>query len=166
MEIFKHLIENLNLKEHPEGGFYKEVFRSNLKIKKEFLQLKYKNDRCLFTSIYFLLYGNKFYAFHKLKSDEIWHFYEGTRLLIHIIENKYSVKTIRLGDDLENGDTFQTVIKSGHWFAAEVEDKNSYSLVGCTVSPGFEYDDFELGKRSRLIRLYPKHKKIIERLTR
>ena len=166
MKKFKYLIDILELKEHPEGGYYSELLRSNEIIKKKSLPSRYKNNRCFFTSIYFLLYEDKFSAFHKLKSDEIWHFCEGTRLLIHIIENKNSVKTIYLGNDIKKGDKYTALIKAGTWFAAEVENKTSFSLVGCTVAPGFEYDDFQLGKRDRLIKLYPKHRKIIERLTR
>ena len=113
-----------------------------------------------------MLSNKKFSAFHRLKSDEIWHFYEGTRLLIHIIENKNKLVTIKLGKDLSKGDRHTAKIKSGHWFAAEVENIKSFSLVGCTVSPGFEYADFEMGDRTKLIRLYPKHRKLIERLTR
>ncbi len=166
MKKFDYLIDILKLKEHPEGGYFAEVLRSNEIIEKESLPSRYKDNRCLFTSIYFLLYEDKYSAFHRLKSDEIWHFYEGTRLLIHIIENKNSLKSISLGKDIKKGDEYSALIKAGTWFAAEVENKTSFSLVGCTVAPGFEYDDFELGKRERLIKLYPKHRKIIERLTR
>ncbi len=162
----EYLIQKLNLKQHSEGGYFAEVFRSEEMLKPSILPKRYSGQRSIYTSIYYLLYGNKFSAFHRLKSDEIWHFYEGTRLLIHILENKQKLVTIKLGGNLSKGDTFTARIKSGYWFAAEVEDKKSFSLVGCTVSPGFEFDDFEFGDKVKLMRNFPKHKNIIERLAR
>ncbi len=163
---FEYLIKKLNLKQHSEGGYFAEIFRSEEVLKSSILQKRYSGKRSIYTSIYYLLFGNQFSAFHRLRSDEIWHFYEGTRLLIHIIENKQKLVTIKLGRDVRKGDTFTAKIKSGYWFAAEVEDKKSFSLVGCTVSPGFEFEDFELGDRIKLIRNFPNHKEIIERLAK
>jgi len=160
----ENLIHKLKLKKHSEGGYFAEIFRSEEMLKNSILPKRYSGQRSIYTSIYYLLYGNKFSAFHRLKSDEIWHFYKGTRLLIHILENKQKLITIKLGENLSKGDTFTARIKSGYWFAAEVEDKKSFSLVGCTVSPGFEFEDFEFGDKGKLIRNFPKHKDIIERL--
>lgn len=162
---YRFLIKVLNLKKHPEGGYYKEVFRTNEKISKQSLPKRYNGDRNLYTSIYFLLEGENISSFHKLKTDEIWHFYYGSRIIIYIIENKNLIKKIKLGHNVKSGDNFQVIIKKGHWFAAEVEDKKSYSLAGCTMAPGFEFEDFEMGSKKSLIKTYPKHKEIIERLT-
>jgi len=160
------IIRLLNLQKHPEGGYYSEVFRSDEIIGKKSLPARYKSKRCLHTSIYFLLKGNDFSAFHRLNTDEIWHFYSGSKILIHIIENKNRINTFILGNNLKAGEKFQIIVKKGHWFAAEVEDKKSYALIGCTMSPGFDFEDFELGEHSKLIRLYPKHREIIEKFTK
>ena len=160
----EYLIRKLKLKKHSEGGYFAEIFRSQEMLKNSILPKRHSGQRSLYTFIYYLLFGNKFSAFHRLKSDEIWHFYEGTRLLIHILENKQKLVTIKLGGNLSKGDTFTARIKSGYWFAAEVENKESFSLVGCTVTPGFDFDDFEFGDKGKLIRNFPNHKKIIEKL--
>jgi predicted cupin superfamily sugar epimerase len=102
-----------------------------------------------------------------MKSDEIWHFYAGSRLSLHIIETRNRrLQEVKLGADVDNGGLFQTVVKSGYWFAASVDDHDSYSLVGCTVSPGFDYCDWELGDIETLARMYPQHKSIIEKYSR
>jgi hypothetical protein len=154
------------MSKHPEGGYFSEVFRSNELHRKESLPSRYKGDRHHYSSIYFLLEKNNFSAFHKLKTDEIWHFYSGGRLLIYLIESKDKITKIKLGFDHKSGDKFQALVKKGKWFAAEVENKNSYSLVGCTLSPGFDFEDFELGDRNKLTKQFPIHKDIIDRLTR
>lgn len=154
----------LNLKKHPEGGHFSEVYKSGEFIEQD-LPERFKGSHSLYTSIYFLLYENEFSAFHVLKSDEIWHFYEGTTLDIHIINPEGKLQTVSLGKNFDVGEHFQYCIKAGHYFAAEVRDKTSFSLVGCTVSPGFEYSDFELCKRKDLILKFPFHKLIIDRLS-
>ncbi len=159
----KEIIKRLRLKPHKEGGYYKEVYRSN-----DFCLLKDKKNnqikRRFSTSIYYLLNGNDFSAFHKLKSDEIWHFYEGSALIINFFDKNKNLKKIILGE--KGKEHFQCVIKKGTWFSAEVKNKNSFCLVGCTVSPGFEFEDFEMGTYNKLIKIYPAHKKIIKRMTR
>jgi predicted cupin superfamily sugar epimerase len=159
-----HIIEKFNLIEHPEGGYFTEKFRSHEKINKG-LPERFQGGHSLYTSIYFLLKGNDISAFHILKSDEIWHFYEGTTLLIHTILNDGFVNTVRLGRKYNKDDVFQHLIKAGTYFCAEVEDKSSYSFVGCTVSPGFEYSDFTLCKRNELLNLYPQNKDLILKFT-
>jgi uncharacterized protein len=161
----KLLVEKLGLQKHIEGGYFSETYRSEVILKDFCFSDDIKGDRNLSTAIYFLLTGNDFSAFHKLKSDEIWHFYEGSSLNIYIIENNGNLKIIKLGQNVENDDSFQIIIKSGQWFAAELIDKNAYCLCGCTVSPGFDFRDFELGKREELINLYPQNKNIIKKLT-
>ena len=159
----KKYIKQLDLVKHPEGGYFKEVYRSGEIIRQKHLPKRYKSARNFSTSIYFLLEGKQFSAFHKLKSDELWHFYDGSTVLIYIIDNNGNLFLEKLGR--EKDCSFQLTIKKGNWFAAEVKDKKSFSLFGCTVSPGFDFEDFEIGNRDTLIKNFPDRKKIIFRLT-
>ncbi len=161
----KYWIENLQLSKHPEGGFFKEVYRSKEIISKKHLPLRYSSFRSFSTSIYFLLENDDFSAFHRLKSDEIWHFYDGSQLLLYIIDQSGKLTTVKVGNNPHQDEKLQVTIPKGCWFAAEVAVKNSYSLLGCTVSPGFDFDDFELGSRSVLIKKYPEQSDLINRLT-
>ena len=156
-------IKKLRLKKHPEGGYYREVYRSGEKILPAHLPKRYKTSRNFSTSIYFLLEGKQFSTFHLLQSDELWHFYDGSDLMIYIINPEGELITRKLGnsDDTE----FQIVIKKHCWFAVEVCNKKSFSLFGCTVSPGFEFEDFKLGKRELLLKKFPDYDELIKRLT-
>ena len=155
-EQAKYWIRKLDLREHPEGGFFTEVYRS-----KRYVHLpEYDGPRSVCTAIYYLLVADQFSFFHRIKSDEIWHYYAGSSLLLHIIEEKENgtrLMDIRLGSNFDNNEAFQVVINSGSWFAASITDNGSYSLVGCTVSPGFEYRDWEIGQMQTLSRLYPQY---------
>ncbi len=162
----KYWIEKLNLTKHPEGGYFKEIYRSDEIIKKQHLPLRFSGDRSFSTSIYYLLDKNDFSAFHKIKSDEQWHFYAGTSLSIFVISPSGDVETIVLGNDPDKGERLTAIIKKNYWFAAKPNDKNSYSLVGCTVAPGFDFNDFILGKREDLVKEFPQHSKIIVAMTR
>lgn len=157
-------IKQLQLKKHPEGGYYKEVYRSGELILPEHLPKRYKSTRNFSTSIYFLLEGKQFSTFHLLQSDELWHFYDGSALLLYIINQKGELAIKKLGRDEDC--ELQLTIEKQNWFAAEVEDKNSFTLFGCTVSPGFEFDDFEMGKRRELIKKFSHHKNLIKWLTK
>jgi predicted cupin superfamily sugar epimerase len=159
----KYWINKLNLQEHPEGGYFVETYKSE-----KFVNLpEYDGPRHAYTAINYLLVRDQFSSFHRMKSDEIWHFYAGSRLSLHIIETRNRrLQEVKLGADVDNGGLFQTVVKSGYWFAASVDDHDSYSLVGCTVSPGFDYCDWELGDIETLARMYPQHKSIIEKYSR
>ncbi len=162
----KRIVNKLELASHPEGGYFKEIYRSDDFIGKEFLPGRYTGKRVFSTSIYYLLYGNHVSNFHRLKSDETWHFYSGVPTIIHCLYDNSIYEQVKIGLDLEQNIFPQFTIKKGTWFAAEVSDKNSYSLIGCTVAPGFEYDDFELAERNQLMKLFPIHKNIIERFTK
>lgn len=166
MKKSKQWISSLNLKPHPEGGYFKEVYRSDEIINNTSLDTRYLGIRSVSTSIYFLLDGNQFSAFHKIKSDELWHFYDGSAIKIYIISEDGNLVMKKLGIALEENEVPQIVISKNHWFAAEAIDKNSFSLVGCTVAPGFDFNDFELGKKKDLINKYPEHKEIIKKFTR
>ena len=156
-------IKQLGLVKHPEGGYFKEVYRSGEIIRQKHLPKRYKSARNFSTSIYFLIEGKQFSSFHRLQSDELWHFYDGSTVLIYILDNKGNLSLEKLGR--EKYCSFQLTIKKGNWFAAEVENKKSFSLFGCIVSPGFDFEDFELGMRNKLIKDFPQHREIITHLT-
>ncbi len=145
-EKAKYYISKLQLKPHPEGGYFREIYRSGEIYFAEFLGSENIKNRSYITSIYFLLEGKQVSNFHRLKSDEIWHFYEGSAVKIHIINKDGKKEEIILGNKVEEGEQLQFAIKKEKWFAAEVIDKNSFCLVGCDVAPGFDFEDFELGK--------------------
>lgn len=151
---------------HPEGGWYKESYRSNETILGEHLPNRYTNGRNFCTAIYFLLEGDQFSSFHRIKSDEMWHFYYGFPLHIVIIDEAGSLQTITLGNRLDESDKLQYVVKAGSWFAAKPATKGNFALVGCTVAPGFDFEDFELAKSSHLSAQFPQHKKLIHQLCR
>ncbi|HID38000.1 MAG TPA: cupin domain-containing protein [Calditrichaeota bacterium] len=159
-------IRKLNLQKHPEGGYFKETYRSAEIIRREHLPRRFQGDHCFSTAIYYLLPGNEFSAFHRIRSDELWHFYYGSPIILYSIDQEGMLFKIKLGPNLEKGQLFQARIRAGNWFAARVLDTESYALVGCTVAPGFEYEDFELGKRQTLLQLFPRHKEVIKALTR
>ncbi|MDZ7624826.1 MAG: cupin domain-containing protein [Ignavibacteriaceae bacterium] len=160
----KQYIKQLQLKKHPEGGYYKEVYRSGEIILPEHLPKRYKQSRNFSTSIYFLLEGKQFSSFHLLQSDELWHFYDGSNVLLYIINQKGELSVKKLGRDEDC--ELQLTIEKQNWFAAELEDKKSFALFGCTVSPGFDFADFELGKRDYLIKKFPQHSALIKRLSK
>ena len=161
----EYWIKKLDLTKHPEGGWFKEVYRSEESIPKNALPLRFNGDRSFSTSIYFLLEGKEFSAFHRIKSDETWHFYTGTSLTIFMIDQKGILSQTLLGNNPENKEIFQFTVPKEYWFAAKVNDENSFALVGCTVSPGFDFADFELGKRNDLWKEYPQHGELIKKMT-
>jgi predicted cupin superfamily sugar epimerase len=160
------IIKNLNLTHHPEGGYYRETYRSDGKIKKENLSSRYSGERNYSTCIYFLLTSGSFSAFHRIVQDEVWHYYDGFPVILHLINPDGKYSNISIGRDIELGEIPQFVIPGGTWFAAEVSAGNEFSLVGCTVSPGFDFLDFELPGRQELIFKFPHLLDIITRLTR
>lgn len=161
-----HWIDKLQLTRHIEGGAYREVYRSSLSIDRQSLPDQFKGDRNMATSIYFLLKKGQFSAFHRIASDECWHFHFGDLLLIHEITPAGELVTHRLGSDIGEGASFQTMIPAGSWFASVPAEDSEYTLVGCTVAPGFDYADFELADQQALIRQYPQHSDLIRSLTR
>lgn len=165
MYSVKELIQKLELEPHPEGGFYRETYRSSGFVKNDSLSKDYNGDRNYATCIYFLLTSDKFSSFHRIKQDEIWHFYGGATIRIHLIDKEGSYSNYLIGKDVLNGENPQFIVPGGVWFAAEVVHENDYSLVGCTVAPGFCFEDFELSKRTNLISKFPKLTDIITRLT-
>lgn len=158
------LIQQLQLLPHPEGGYYREVYRSeNCFPNSNFNE--FPSGRSFGTSIYFLLENKNFSAFHRIKSDEIWHFYEGCALEIISIDPNGNLEIQKLGNHPEENECFQHTVKAGNWFAARLLKNNSFALVGCTVAPGFDFIDFELPSKEKLIHLFPQHSDIIQQLS-
>lgn len=160
----EQLISYYQLLPHPEGGYYKETYRSGAVI--DTGSNEFPGARSYSTAIYFLLQQQDFSAFHRIKSDEIWHFYAGGPLLIHVIDPAGNLTTIRLGRNADAGETFQAVVPAGCWFASELVAGAGFTFVGCTVAPGFDFSDFELAEKEKLSVLFPRHSDIILRLTR
>ncbi len=147
MKDSDYWIERLGLIEHPEGGYFRETFKSSDVMNMDALPDRYTGDRTASTAIFFLLKSGQVSLFHRLKSDEVWHFYTGSPLILHVLDPDKGYQQKYLGSDLENGQSFQIIIESGKWFGGTVLHENSYTLVGCTVAPGFEFVDFEVGRR-------------------
>jgi uncharacterized protein len=162
----KYWIDKLGLIAHPEGGYYRETYRASLTIAGEALPPQFTGPRLVSTAIYFLLEGNNFSAFHRLRSDEVWHFYAGGSIVVHVIGEKGDYSELLIGNNPDAGQVLQAVVKAGCWFASRVQDPQSFALAGCTVAPGFDFEDFEMAERSELVRRYPQHAKLIEQLTR
>lgn len=158
------LIQQLELSLHPEGGYFKEVYRSAEVISHVALPERFKGDRPFSTSIYFLLPGNTFSAFHRIQSDEIWHFYEGCSVEIFVISPEGELEIHKLGN---RGATpmYQVMIPKGHWFAAKATEADDFSLCGCTVAPGFDFEDFEMAECKQMLNDFPQHNDLIRKLT-
>lgn len=160
-------VEKLQMLPHPEGGFYKENYRSTEHIDLGCLPERFEGSRPFSTAIYFLITAGNFSAFHRIKSDECWHFYTGDPLWVHLIDNTTGAYSkIALGNELNGSAVFQAVVPAGFWFASETQPGGSFSLVGCTVAPGFDFADFELANRDALIATSPEQAALITRLTR
>ncbi len=160
------IAKQLGLQPHPEGGYYKEVYRSAGVIQQAAIDGVFSGDRNYATSIYFMLVGGNFSAFHRIKSDELWHFYDGDACTVYVIHLNGEFEAIRLGRDIANGEVYQAVVPAGAWFASECSNPEGFSLTGCTVSPGFDFADFEMAEREGLIKEYPQYAEVINRLTR
>lgn len=165
MVTAQQLITQYQLQPHPEGGYYLQTYCSNEKISANALPGRFKGDRYFSTAIYFLLEGERFSAFHRIQSDELWHFYTGIGLEIYVIHPGGKGEVLKLGNDLKNGYSFQQVVPAGCWFASKPVDETGFSFVGCTVAPGFDFADFEMGERDELIKEYPEHEEWISGLT-
>lgn len=159
------LINQYGLEKHPEGGYYKETYRSEGMISSNALDSQFDGDRHYSTAIYFLLPSGAKSKLHKIKSDEIWHFYMGSPLNIVQIHPDGQVEDVMLGQNIDQGSRVQHVVPAGCWFGAYPYVDDSFSFVGCTVAPGFDFEDFEMGDRSMLVQEFPHAKAIIEKLT-
>ena len=153
----QRLIADLRLAPHPEGGYFRETFRSRDRV-----TTARGTSRSALTTILFLLTGEMFSAFHRLTSDETWHFYRGDALTIEIIDAAGRYERRMLDAD----GPWQTAVNAGAHFASQVENPLGYALVGCDVAPGFEFADFFLATRAVLMSAYPQHAGIISKFTR
>lgn len=162
----QQFIQQFNLQPHPEGGWYKETYKCKEQVEAKALPNRFNGGRAFSTAIYFLLEQGNFSAFHKIKSDECWHFYAGDPLLIYVLQSNGELDIICLGSDIENGQLFQYVVPANCWFASRPAPESDFCFVGCTVSPGFDFADFELAETATLSALYPLHQSIIKVLCR
>lgn len=162
----QELIQQYQLYPHPEGGWYRETYRSHEAISQNALPERFTGSRAFSTAIYFLLEQGHFSTFHKIKSDECWHFYAGDPLYIYVIQQNGTLDIIQLGNDIYKGQLFQYVIPANCWFASRPASQSSFCFSGCTVAPGFDFADFEMADAKALTTLYPQHKAIIKELCR
>jgi predicted cupin superfamily sugar epimerase len=156
----KYWIEKLQLLPHPEGGFYKETYRSEEELAETLLPNRYEGARNFQTGIYFLILSDNPSHFHRLSSDELWFFHTGSPIRIHLLMPDGRYQTILL----DGKSNWQAILLKGTWFAAEVVENNSFGLISCTVAPGFDFRDFEMAKAEELVISYPEHEVIIRRL--
>ena len=150
------LIKRFGLVAHPEGGYYRESYRSDGIIPQSGLPERFTGSRHFSTAIYFLLEQGQYSRLHRIRSDEIWHFYLGGPLRLAMIHPDGKTDEIILGQDIAAGQTLQYVVPAGVWFGATPCAETDFSFVGCTVAPGFDFADFEMGKRESLKSAYPK----------
>jgi len=165
MKDKNYWVEKLFLEPHPEGGFYREVYRSDEIISEMALPDRFSGDRVFSTGIYFLLNKKDVSAFHRIKQDEIWHFYNGSSLTIHIINPLGDYAKVKLGLNIDENESPQVVVEAGCYFAAEVNDKKYYTLTGCTVAPGFDFADFDMPSFEKLKELFPQHENILRQFS-
>ncbi|AZU61862.1 cupin domain-containing protein [Neobacillus mesonae] len=154
----------LGLIPHPEGGYYKRTFESEEQVSDVELSVQYEGRRKLYTSIYFLLTSNDISHLHRLKSDELWYYHGGSSLTIHVIHENGEYEEIQLGMDLEKGEVPQALVPKNSIFGSSVKEEGTCSLVGCMVSPGFDFQDFELFTQAELLQTYPQHREIIMKM--
>ena len=164
MKTAHYWIEHLQLQPHPEGGFFRETYRAHENMLENELPDRFSGKRSFSTAIYFLLRSQDRSHFHRIKSDELWHFHAGTSLTLYLLRQDGLTKHI-LGTDIEKGESLQVVVPANTWFGAKVNDADSFTLAGCTVAPGFDFDDFELATRAELLQEFPDQKEIIKLLT-
>ncbi|MCF8328293.1 MAG: cupin domain-containing protein [Bacteroidales bacterium] len=155
----QYWIDKFQLEPHPEAGYFRQIYRSEYQIPDKNLPDRFDNERSVGTVIYYLLEGDTFSAFHRLKSDEMWFFLGGDSLVIHKLEEP-KAQSIKL-----DRKTPSTLIPHDVWFAAETESADSFALVSCVVFPGFDYADFELADKQELKKHFPEATELIERLS-
>jgi predicted cupin superfamily sugar epimerase len=160
------LIDRLQLTPHPEGGYFRETYRASESVAATALPRRFNGARNISTAIYFLLEVGQCSHLHRIRSDEVWHFYAGDPLDVVEIDGTGGLKTTRLGADA----VYQHLVPAGVWFGAAPASggrfaPHGFALVGCTVAPGFDFADFELADRAALLREYPRHQDWIRRLT-
>jgi uncharacterized protein len=161
------LISRLGLEPHPEeGGYFTETYRSSLRAPREALPTQYGDSRAFSTAIYYLLTPDTVSAMHRVKSDEIFHFYLGDPVEQLQLSPDDTGKIVTIGADLLSGQRPQVIVPAGVWQGAHLAAGGQFALFGCTVSPGFEYADYQHGDREQLITQYPAFRELITLLSR
>jgi len=161
----ENIIELLHLRPHPEGGYYRETYRADEIIPFEALPERYSGPRNFSTAIYYLLTSETRSTLHRLKSDEVFHFYMGDPVLMLLLFSDGSSRRVILGHDIKNGHTPQLIVPRNTWMGGLLIEGGKFALLGTTVSPGFDFDDFETGRREELIKKYPSQAELITKLT-
>jgi predicted cupin superfamily sugar epimerase len=160
------LIRLLQLAPHPkEGGFFRETYRAAEQLAAAAFEPRYGAARSVSTAIYYLLTPGTFSALHRLQSDEVFHFYLGGPVRMLQLWPDGTGRTVVLGPDLERGHAVQVVVPRSVWQGSVLEPGGEYALLGCTVAPGFDYADYEGGRRAKLTAQYPQFADLIKRLT-
>ena len=163
----QYWVEHLKLKPHPEGGYFKETYRCKESLTAEQLPERFDQPHSISTAIYYLLEAPDFSAFHRIKQDELWHYYSGNSgLSVHVISQTGEYHKLKLGNNPDLGQSFQHLVKAGDWFAASVDEADGFALVGCTVAPGFEFADFEMAQAEDLLSQFPAHQSLVKRYCR
>ncbi len=161
------VIRALGLVPHPtEGGWYVETYRCPEEVNSTDLPSRYRGNRSFSTAIYYLLTSETVSRLHRLASDEVFHFYLGDPVvMVHLLPDGTS-RMIILGHDIAAGQRPQVIVPRGTWQGAHLQEGGKWALLGCTVSPGFDYRDYEEGSRDALVAMYPDQRETIDRLTR
>lgn len=164
MDSYLSLVKQLQLSRHPEGGYFRETYRSELMIPGQALPSSFGGNRNVCTSIYFLLPFGEVSKLHRIKSDELWHFHAGAPLSIYVFLGK-KLTVLKLGADPSKGESFQLKVPANAWFGAVCELPGGFTLCGCTVAPGFDFKDFEMGDRNVLLEEFSSYRHEVEMLT-
>lgn len=154
----------LDLHPHPEGGWFAEIWRGTTTLPASALP-RHGGERSTGTSIYYLLHNNDVSRIHRIRSDEIWHYYDGCGVRLHLFLDDGSHEVALLGLHPEKGERPQVVIPANTWFGAVLMEAHEYSLMGCTVAPGFDFADCEFGTRDAMLQQFPNDVELITMLT-
>lgn len=166
MNSVEKIIEHFQLKPLPwEGGYYSETYRSTESIPADALQGRYPGPRSVSTAIYYMLTPETISAMHRLTGDEIFHFYLGDPVEMLQLHPDGSSDTVILGQEIFSGMKLQHVVRGGVWQGSRLVKGGKFALLGTTVVPGFDYEDFALGKASELKAKYPERAKMIGELS-
>jgi len=167
MLTVEQIKSSLHLEQHPmEGGYFVETYRSDQQIAKDSLPSYYKGPRALATAIYYLLTPDSFSALHRLQADEIFHHYIGDPVNMLQLWPDGSGRVVMLGHDILNGMRPQVIVPKGVWQGAKLSPEGKFALLGTTMSPGFNYNDYETGSKDILVTSYPEFRDLIIALTK
>lgn len=158
MKNAQYWVEKLNLNAHPEGGFYKEVYRA----KEEFIPNEIGDKRNYITSIYFLIEEGNVSHFHSIQQNELWFYHAGAPLVVFVLHENGDLEEIKIGPNPKNGEVLQALVEANKIFGSK--SLGDYSLVSCVVAPGFDFADFKLYNKSTLLHKFPNQDKIINEL--